>query len=281
MKSILFITLLFISGSIIAQLESPKLSPLAKLEQTIGLTQVKIEYSRPSLRGRKAFGEVVPLDEVWRTGANKNTTIYFSDDVLIGGKTLKKGTYSLYTKPSENNWAVYFYTTTDNWGTPDEWKEENIALEVNTEVKNNQPVKETFTMDFENITTESATLGFAWDKVKVELSIEVPTNEKMDASIKNVMNGPSPNDYYAAASFYLEEKKELDKALVWIDEAIVGRGDKSTFWMYHLKSKIQAEMKDIKGAIKTAEISLAKSKEAEHAGYIKRNEELLLELKKK
>jgi hypothetical protein len=124
MKKILIALAIIVTQfTIQAQMQTPQASPKATINQVVGLTDVEVVYSRPSARGRGVFGNLVPFGKLWRTGANENTTVSFSDDVIIGGKTLKKGKYALYTIPNIQSWEVVFYTTTDNWGTPDEFKE--------------------------------------------------------------------------------------------------------------------------------------------------------------
>ena len=113
-----------------AQVKTPQQSPKSTVDQVVGLTDVSIEYSRPSVKGRRIFGDLVPFGKVWRTGANANSTISFSEDVVIDGKTLKKGKYALFTIPRVENWDVIFYSTTDNWGTPDTWDESKVALKT-------------------------------------------------------------------------------------------------------------------------------------------------------
>ncbi len=112
-----------VSGIGMAQIQTPQPSPYQKIEQTVGLSTVTVEYSRPSMKGRKIFGGLVPYDKLWRTGANRNTIVSFSDDVKIGSTTLKAGNYAIFTKPNPQSWEIYFYSDTNNWGTPQKWDE--------------------------------------------------------------------------------------------------------------------------------------------------------------
>ena len=257
--------------SLSAQIKTPRLSPSAKIEQKVGLTDVEISYYRPGKRDRKVFGELVPFGEVWRTGANENTKISFSDAVIFGADTLAKGEYSIFTIPNEKEWEVIFYKTTDNWGTPDEWKEELIVLKV---VANLSPLKdevETFTISIDNVTTKSAILSFSWDQTKASVKFDVPTDQKVEKSIEEVMSGPSANDYYNAADYLLTEKKDLDKALDWISKAVELRGEEA-FWMTYKKALIQAELGDYKGAIESAKLSMKAAEAANYQSYIDRNQ---------
>jgi tetratricopeptide (TPR) repeat protein len=281
MKKLLIGLLCFISAATNAQIDSPRLSPSAKIDQTVGLTNVSIEYFRPSLRGRTAFGEVVPLNEIWRTGANKNTTFTVSDYIIIMKDTLAPGTYAIYTKPMAKGWNVYFYSESDNWGTPDEWNDENVTLMVFADKFDLKDKVETFTISIDNISTNGAVLSFRWDKTLASIKFAVPTAEKMDEMVTNTMKGPSARDYYNAADYYYSEKRDLKQALEWIDKAIVLMGDGRTFWMYNKKSLIQAEMGDYKGAIQSAGKSLEGAIENENETYTLKNQKAIAEWKTK
>jgi len=199
------------SFGINAQIVTPKLSPAAEVHQTVGLTNIVIEYSRPAKRGRTVFPDVVSMDEVWRTGANKNSTITVSDNLIFGKDTLKTGTYAIYTKPSSANWDIIFYSNHDNWGTPDTWNEGDVALSVKAKVTALHDEIESFTIAIDNVTTKDAVLSFAWDKTKAAVKFTVATDETVLSSIERTMNGPSAGDYYNAADYYLAEKIELKK----------------------------------------------------------------------
>ena len=118
-----------------AQVITPQASSEANFEETVGLTEIEVEYFRPNKNDRKIFGNLVPYDKIWRTGANNNTTIAFKDNVKIDGQTLKAGKYSIYTKPNKDNWEIYFYTESSNWGNPANWDESKIAAKTNAKVQ--------------------------------------------------------------------------------------------------------------------------------------------------
>ncbi|MCX2680843.1 DUF2911 domain-containing protein [Galbibacter sp. EGI 63066] len=259
-----------------AQVETPQPSPSAKLTQEVGLTEVTIDYSRPSMRGRTIFGDLVPYDAIWRTGANENTVITFSDDVKIGGKELKKGAYAIYTKPGKESWEVYFYTATDNWGNPQEWDDSKVAAKVTAETFNLPFDVETFTMDIDNLSNDGASIGIFWEKTYVGVPFEVPTSEKALASIEKVMNGPSAGDYYSSAVYYLQSDKDLDQAQEWIDKAISMQNG-VPFWMLRQKSLIQAARGNKKEAIKTAKESMAAAEKAGNQDYVELNKKSLKE----
>lgn len=279
-KIVLVVSLALSSAMSFSQIQRPMASPEAEIEQTVGLTEIEIEYFRPSKNNREIFGNVVPYNELWRTGANENTKFTTGDDIVFGKDTLKAGTYALFTKPSADSWDVIFYTEFGNWGTPDDFNENKVALRAKAKVVQLNDVVETFTISIDNTTTKSADLNFSWDKTRATLNFTVPTDKKMSANIDKVMAGPSANDYFASAEFYYKEKKDMKKALEWINKAVEIRGE-SAFWMTRLKSLIQAELGDYKGAIETAKKSLSEAEKAEYKAYIDMNKASIEEWSKK
>ena len=278
MKKLLLILFVFaVSMNVNAQIETPAPSPFAKMEQKVGLTDVTLEYSRPNMRGRTIFGDLVPYDKVWRTGANARTKITFSDDVAVNGQTLKAGTYAIFTKPGKQSWEVYFYTDYNGGGTPQEWDDSKVAAKVTAEVYPMPMQIETFTMTFDDLTSSSATIGILWSDVYVGVKFDVPTDKAVSASIDKVMKGPSAGDYYAAAVYYLQEGKDINQAKTWIDKAIAMAGDKAPFWQLRQQSLIYAKAGDKKGAIAAAKKSLAEAEAANNADYVKMNKDSLKE----
>ena len=196
-RKMIFAAFCLSAMSLSAQIETPQPSPSASFTQTVGLTEVEVEYSRPAKRDRVIFGDLVPFDEVWRTGANKNT-LFSTDDILIFGKdTLTPGTYALFTKPVKGNaWEIMFYTDTENWGTPEKWDAEKVAVSVKSSNVTLNDAVESFTISVDDVATDGATLSLTWDKTKANIPFTVPTKEKVLANIDKVMSGPSANDYY-------------------------------------------------------------------------------------
>ena len=258
-----------------AQLEMPQPSPLSKIEQKVGLTDVTLEYSRPGMKGRKIYGDLVPYDKLWRTGANKNTVITFSDDVKVGGAAVKQGSYALFTKPGKDSWEVILYNDTENWGTPREWDDAKVAAKIMVKPVAFPDKMETFTLAFSDITMDSAHLNIIWENTEVPVKLEVPTKEKAMNNISTVMDGPSSRDYYQAATFY-KEVGELDKAKESIEKAI-SKAEQPAFWMHRQHSLILAELKDKDGAIKAAKTSLDLAKKAGNDDYVKMNQDSLAE----
>ncbi|ASS49557.1 MAG: dihydrolipoamide dehydrogenase [Candidatus Fluviicola riflensis] len=268
MKKTPFIAALFLllAGTTNAQL-APRLSPEVKVEQKVGLTDISVKYSRPGKRDRVIFGDVVPFGEIWRTGANENTVISFSDAVVFGKDTLKAGTYSLYTKPAKESWEVIFYSDFSNWGTPEEWNETKVALRVSTKPVALKETVETFTIAIETIQSAGATLTLAWDKTQVAIPFTVPTDAKVMANIKKTMGGPTANDYFGAAQYYYENKRDTKQALIWVDKAIELRPD--TYWILRLKALLQAEAGDKKAATETAKKALELAQKDDNQDYVK------------
>ena len=279
-KTILALAVILSSFGSQAQVLTPQPSPKCTLNQMVGLTDVEIEYSRPATKGRNIFGDLVPFGKVWRTGANSNTTISFSEDVVIDGKPLKKGKYALFTLPKVESWEVIFYSKTDNWGNPEVWNEADVALRASVVPEMLNRNIESLTIDISNLDNNFAYLNIAWEKTLVSLKFEVPTQKMAMASIDKVLAGPSAGDYFSAAQFYLQSNGDLTKALTYVNKALE-LNKQNPFWYTKLKSLIQAKLGDKKGAIETAKISLAAAKIANNNDYIKMNEDNILEWSKK
>ena len=271
MKKLILLTFICsLSLSVNAQIKSPQPSTSQTVTQTVGLTNIELSYSRPSMRERNIFGELVPYGKMWRTGANKNTTITFDKDVTIGSKEVKAGTYAIFTKPNAQSWEVYFYSDTSNWGTPAAWENEKVVASIKANVVAMPMEVETFTISFDAITNDSATLGFRWDHTYVAVPISFFTDTQVTKSIESVMSGPNAGDYYTAAVYYLNADKDIKKAKNWIDKAIEMR-ENPAFWYYRQQSLIYAKSGDKNGAIKAAKKSLALAKEAGNEDYVALN----------
>ena len=281
MKKILF-ALAFIIAPFIseAQLKTPQASPKATVFQTVGLTDVEIVYCRPAARGRAVFGNLVPFGKVWRTGANENTTISFSEDVVIDGKTLPKGKYALYTIPKIESWEVIFYSTTNNWGNPEVWNEANVVLRTTVKEEALQKPVESFTIGIGNLTADFANLDMAWENSSVSMKFEVPTQKEVLANIEKVLAGPTSADYFSAAQYIYQSNGDNAKAMTYIDKAMEMSTEKP-YWYTRLKSLIQARAGDKKGAIETANLSLAAAETAKNQDYVKMNRESIAEWSKK
>ncbi|MDO6518066.1 DUF2911 domain-containing protein [Zobellia uliginosa] len=281
MKKILFLaSVMLASVTMQAQIATPAPSPASKLQQTVGLTEVTVEYSRPSMRGRTIFGGLLEYGKLWRTGANARTKVTFSDDVKVDGQELKAGSYALYTKPGKTSWEVFFYTEVDGGGTPKEWDDSKVAAKTTVQVYQLPVDIETFTITWDDLGTNTANLGLMWERTYVAVPVEFPTDSKVMASIEKTMAGsPKADDYYAAAVYYSSEGKDIKKASEWMDKAM-SMIEEPAFWQLRQQSLIQAKSGDKKAAIKTAKKSLKKAKEAGNDDYVKMNTESIKEWKR-
>ena len=281
MKKIIFALAVFISQFVAdAQIKTPQASPRAIVSQMVGLTEVELNYSRPGAKGRPVFGNLVPFGKLWRMGANENTTISFSDDVIIDGKTLKKGKYALYSVPRIESWDIIFYTSTDNWGLPQEFDEAKVALRTTVKEEALSKPVESLTINISGLDTSSAFLEIFWENSSVALKFEVPTQKTAMASIEKVLGGPTANDYYSAANFLFQSNTDIAKSLVYVNKSLELSKDKP-FWFLRLKSLIQAKQGDKSGAIETAKLSMEAAEEAKNQDYVKMNRDSIAEWSKK
>lgn len=264
-----------------AQVKTPQPSPTAKLSQEVGLGKVEVEYSRPSAKGRKIFGDLVPFGAIWRTGANASTKVTFSEDVKVGETSLPKGTYALYTTPGERQWEVLFYKNTTLGGalTAADVKMEDVAAKTTVPSAASKDFVETFTIEVGNIKNSGANIDIMWENTRVSIPFSVDTDTKVMADIKSQMEGPNAGTYYSAARYYYEEKKDLNQALAWVDQSLAKGGDK--FWILRLKANIQGELGRYKDAIATAEKSSELAKKEGNMDYQNMNAKSIGEWKAK
>lgn len=271
--------ILLCSGLAVAQIQTPQPSPSTTLEQVVGLTEVKIEYSRPAMRGRTIMGDLVPYGSLWRTGANKNTTLSFSDPVTVGGQALAAGTYALFTRPGKSLWEVFFYTETENWGTPQEWQSKSVAAVIEVPTQSLAEPQESFTISINELTNTGANIHLSWENTRVTLPLEVPTDEKTMASIKETMKGtPKAGDLYQAAVYYRESGRDLQTAKKWIGKAI--EMDPGKYWMFRQQALILADLNEKEEAIKAAQSSLELAEKAGNQDYVRLNTKAIEEWSK-
>jgi hypothetical protein len=266
--------------SVNAQIKTPQPSPLAKISQEVGLSKVDVEYSRPSAKGRKIFGELVPFGEMWRTGANASTKVTFGDDVKIGGTTVTKGTYALYVTPNMKEWSVIFYKNTSFWGVPGkDFNEADVAAKVTVPVVMLAENVESFTINVDNLRNSSFDLVIEWEKTRVSVPVSMDTDTKVMADIKSQMEGPSASTYYQSARYYYKKKKDMNMALAWVQMALDKGGEK--FWIVRQKALILAELGRYKDAIATAERSTELAKAEGNGDYPRMNDKSIAEWKTK
>ncbi len=262
------------------KLELPAASPTATLKQRVGITDIEVVYSRPSMKGREIFGKLEPYGSVWRTGANNATRVTFSTDVKVQGSALAAGTYELFTIPGQTEWTVIFQKAGKQWGAY-AYKKENDTLRVTAPVTEFPVPVETFTIDINSLRDSSATFNLLWEKTLVSLKLEVDVSS-LRPQIEALLAAPGEKKpYVAAAMFYLDNGFDLKKALAWMDAAIAEQPD--AFYFVYRKAKVQAAMGDKAGALATAQASLAGAAKAPSpllkAEYVRLNNELIASLK--
>lgn len=265
-KSFLFL-FLFVTVSGYCQLKHPKTSPVASTTQEIGFTTVTVDYSRPSVRGRKVFGNssdgkkgLVPYGRIWRVGANESTKITTDTDLSVLGNVLEKGTYALYAFPEEEEWQIVFHSNTEHWGDGrDNYNADQDVFRVKLKSSTVSLFQESFLISFDNITHNSADIILHWENTRVKIPIEVDTKGLMEEQIsKSLLVSPSAQTYYEVARYYVEEGIQLSKVLEYLNKAIELDGD--TYYYYRVKSLAEAALEDYISAIESAEKSLELAK---------------------
>ncbi|MFO7822480.1 MAG: DUF2911 domain-containing protein [Cyclobacterium sp.] len=279
-KNLLFLitilSLIQING--FAQIKMPQASPSSKVVQQMGLTEVHLDYSRPSKKGRKIFGELVPFGQVWRTGANNPTTLEFDTDIKVNGQNLPAGKYAFYTIPDKKQWTVIFSKKTELWGAMG-YDANDDALRVSVPVNKLRKPVESMSIQFADLTDTGATLQLAWDKSQIELRMETEVDPVVMKQIRELLidqDSDNPGLYFQAANYYFTNDKDLDTALEWVNKAVDAD---PKYYIVHLKAKIQAALGMKSEAIATAQQSLELAKEANNPDYVGLNERLIASLK--
>jgi len=272
------VALSLLCASVAAQpLKVPAPSPLQTVKQAFALSDITIEYSRPSAKGRVIFGDIVPFGKMWRTGANASTKITFGENVRIEGKDVVAGTYALYTIPNKDSWELMLYKDLTLGGNTADYKNENEVARFTVKPKALNDKVETFSIGVNDITAKSANIVLSWENTSVALNVIADIDAKIMKSIEaNVINDSRP--YYQAASYYYENDKDLAKAAEWIDKAVAA--NPKAYWVLLLKAKIQTKQKDTKGAIATAEKVAVIAAEDKNDDYVKMAQKVIAENKK-
>lgn len=260
-----------------AQLDLPQPSPLGKIEQVVGLTKVSIEYSRPSAKGRKIFGDVVPMDIMWRTGANASTKLTFDGPVTIDGKQVPAGTYSLLTVPHAEMWEVMLNADSKVNG-PDGYDAQKNVVHLKTAPKKTEFV-ETFTIDVTEVLKDGATIELVWENTRVGFRVEAPATEQGLANIEKALAGSDvkAGAYGSAARFCIDRGVRMKDALVWAQKSV---DMDAKYWTVHTLALAQAANGDKKAAITTAKRSMEMAKADNGDAYVKLNEEKIAEWSK-
>jgi DUF2911 family protein len=287
-KLILFIFLFSAFEMATAQIHMPAPSSAGKVYAKVGLTDVNIEYSRPKMKGRKIFGEgedyLLPYGKMWRTGANAGTIITTDKDLTVEGGSLPAGEYMILTVPGKDAWKVIFYKDKGIGGDMSKYKKEDEQLSVSVKPsKLTEPVQ-ILTFNIADISEDNTTaaIELAWENTSVKVGIKTDIDAEIMAEIDEKLK-VNPANYAAAANYYFNTDRDLDKAIEWMGKAV--EANPKAFWNIHTLAQMQAkkgDKKSIKEAIATAEKSMAAAKAANSDfGYVKRNEDLIAELSKK
>lgn len=277
MKKILFTAIAALSLVISdAQLRTPAPSPSQTIKQDFGLSSVELSYSRPAMKGRKIFGDLVPFGKVWRTGANNATTLTFGEEVTIGGTKVPAGKYGLLTIPDKKSWTIIISKQTDVTS-PAAYKQDQDVVRVEAKTMEMNSTMESFTIQFADVKPTSCELHIMWDKTAVALPISVDVEKKVMAQIDQLMNKDN-RPYFNAAMYYMENGKDLNQALSWFDKAV--EMNPSAFWIHHQRANCLEKLGKKAEAKTAAEKSKELAAAAKNDDYVKLNEKLLAELEK-
>ena len=258
-----------------AQLKTPAPSTTQTIKQDVGLGSIEISYSRPNMKGRKIFGDLVPFDKVWRTGANSATTLTFTDDVTIGGTQVPAGKYGLLSIPSATEWTLILTKQLDVTS-PAAYKMESDVVRVKAKPVAMPFAIETFTAMFGDIKDNSANLGLMWDKTYVELPITTDVDSKVMKQIESMLIKDS-RPYFNAAVYYADNGKDMNQAMVWFDKAL--EQNPKAFWIHYQKAKALAKQGKKSEAMAASMKSIVLAKEAKNDDYVALNEKLQKDLK--
>ena len=263
----------FLLSSLVSwgQIEHPKASPFSRIEQKIGLSTVTVEYSRPAVRGRKIFGDLVPYGRIWRVGANESTKFSIDSEVRILDKILAKGTYALYAFPEKDKWEVVFHKNTSHWGdgrkayNPDE-----DAFRITVTPTEIPYLQENFLITFDRINHNAMEMHWIWEHSKIRIPIEVDTDAQMRSEIElQISENPTAQTFYEAARYLEEQGKDYPIALLYLDKAIELGGD--TYYFHRVRSLVLAALEDYEAAIASAKKSLELAAKEEKDEFVRMN----------
>ena len=271
----LFITAVILSAFLFTNaqnLTTPQPSPSQTIKQNFGISTIELSYSRPGIKGRTVFGDLVPYGNVWRTGANQATTITFGDEVMIGDKKIPAGKYGLLTIPDASEWTVIISKQTDVTS-PDAYKEDQDVVRIKATPYPLPMSIETFTMSFDDVKSSTCNVSMMWDKTYVMFQVSTDVDSKVMKQIDNIMNKDT-KPYYNAASYYFDNGKDLNLALAWVNKAVEA-SPKAQPWVHTLKTKILAKMGRKTEAIAAAKNAIQIANDTKFPEFAKQNEEIL------
>jgi hypothetical protein len=252
----------------------PQPSPGTTISQNFATSKIELNYSRPSARGRKVFGDVVPFGKFWRTGANSASVITFGEDVTINGTEVKAGKYGLLSYPNATEWIIVL-TKDLTVSSEDAYKKENDVARFTVKTENLSDYVETFTIEFANMRNDKVDIMLKWENTAVRLSVVSFYDQRLSKQITEIM-AKDTRPYFGAANYYYENNKDLNQALAWVNKAI--EANPAAYWVWLLKAKIQKGLKDYNGAMESSNKSMALAKEGVDDAYVRNNEKLQAEV---
>ncbi|PZF71924.1 DUF2911 domain-containing protein [Taibaiella soli] len=258
------------------QLKVPAPSPTQSMKQDFALGSITIDYSRPGVKNRVIFGDVVPFGKIWRTGANATTKITFTDDVKLEGNAVAAGTYGVYTIPNKDSWEIMLYKDLTLGGNVADYKPENEVLRFKVKPTALATKVETFTIDIADMTSTAATIELMWDKTRVPISVTEEIDTRITKNIQSALAADT-RPYFQAASYYYDTNKDQKQALEWANKAI--EQNPKAFYMVMLKAKIEMKMGDKKAAVASANKTIELAKEAKNDDYVRMAEKLIADAK--
>jgi hypothetical protein len=270
---LLAFVMLYTAGA--QQLNTPQPSPTTNIKQNFALSSIEISYSRPGVKGRKIFGDLVPYGKVWRTGANNATTIMFGEEVTIGGKKVPAGKYGLLTIPGETEWTIIISKQTDVTS-PADYKQDMDVVRVQSLAQTLPFSIETFMIDIGEIKSNSCNISLIWDNVITTFAVSADVEGKVMKQISDLMEKDN-RPYFGAAMYYMENGKDLNKALEWLTKA--EQQNPRAFWVIHQKANCLAKLGKKQEAIAAANKSKDIAKEEKNDDYVALNDKLIASLK--
>jgi len=274
-KFALAFSTLLLTASLTAQVKMPAPSPLQTITQDFALGTIEVKYSRPAAKGRKVFGDLVPMNKLWRTGANSASVIRFTDVVEINGKKIDTGSYALYTIPGTETWDIIINKGYKNSGIVG-YKESDDVVRFKVEKQKLRTKLESFTMQFADVMPESCELQIMWEKTSVAIPIKAVIKDRMRTQLEAALL-TDKKPWFQAAQYYFDYEKNTSKAVEYAGKAVAE--NPKAFWMWLFKAKAEKEAGNTTAARESSNKSLELAREAKNDDYIKMNEELLKSLK--
>ncbi len=265
------IALFFVAPFISAQIKHPKASPFSTVLQEVGLATIQVAYSRPAVKGRTVFGDLVPYGRIWRVGANASTKLKIDSDVTIMGNLLPKGTYALYAFPEKAAWQIVFHKNTDHWGDGrNAYDPSEDAFRIKVAPQQTAGFQENFLITFDNLRHDGVDMIWAWEHTQISIPVTVDTHTLMLREIRQALSDtPTAQSYYEAARYLQEQQTQYETALIYLNKALELGGD--TYYFHRVKSLVEAALGDYPSAVDSAQKSLALAEKQEKDEFVRMN----------